>query len=136
MKLDINYENIDFDDLSEKIFSTPPQEKCSIPVSFNDNLKDMHEALVMFFTKGMKKKFGDKDGKVDLLSLSDKNFFYINNYFESISIKMNYKFYDITEYDSMYNNHFSDDKYNNLEDYCFKLKIHNKIFVLWFKVME
>ena len=59
----------------------------------------------------------------------------MNKYFESISINMNYKFYDITEYNLMYNNHFNNSNRNNLEDYCFKLKIEDKIFILWFNII-
>lgn len=135
MKLDINYENIDFEELIEKIFNSPPDEKSSIPISFdNTNLKDMHEALLMFFTKGMKKIYGN-NGSVNLLSLNESDFLYMNRYFESISINMNYRFYDIQDYDLMYNNHFDIKGYNNLEDYCFKLKIEDKIFILWFNII-
>ena len=137
MKLDINYQNINFEELIEIIFNSPPKEKSSIPISFeSNNLKDMHEALVMFFTEGMKKKFGDTEGKVNLLLLDDKDFSYINNYFGSISIYMNYKFYNITDYEIMQNNHFSNKEYQKLEDYCFKLRINEKIFVLWFNIIE
>lgn len=135
MKLDINYENIEFEELIEKIFNSPPNEKSSIPISFdNTNLKEMHEALLMFFTKGMKKIYGH-NGSVNLLSLNEDDFLYMNKYFESISINMNYKFYDINEYDLMYNNHFNSNNLNNLEDYCFKLKIEDKIFTLWFNII-
>ena len=136
MKFDINYQDISFEDLTENIFNLDPQDKSSIPISFeNDNLKDLHEALVMFFTKGMKKKFGNNKGVVDLLSLNKDNYDYINHYFHSISINMNYCFYDIEDYDIMINNHFSNKEYNVLQDYCFKIKIENKIFVLWFNTM-
>ena len=136
MKLDINYQNIDFEDLTENIFSNPPQEKASIPISFDtEDLKNMHEALLMFFTKGMKKLYG-KNGNVDLISLNSQDFFIMNKYFESISVQFNYRFYDISEYDLMYSNHFSCNVYNNLEDYCFKLKVKNKIFVLWFNILK
>ena len=94
----------------------------------------MHEALLMFFTKGMKKIYGN-NGSVNLLSLNESDFLYMNRYFESISINMNYRFYDIQDYDLMYNNHFDIKEYNNLEDYCFKLKIEDKIFILWFNII-
>ena len=136
MKLDINYENIDFEDLTEKIFNSQPQDKCSIPISFdNSNLKDMHEALLMFFTKGMKKIYG-KNGNVDLLMLDKNDFLFMNKYFESISVQMNYRFYNMEDYDIMYKNHFVNKDYSNLDDYCFKLKIKDNIFVLWFNILK
>lgn len=136
MKLDINYQNISFEDLTETLINSDPQERSSIPLSFDsDNLKDMHEALVMFFTKCMKKKFGDKLGRVNLLNLNNHDFSYIDKYFQSISIKLNYKFYDLENYDKMYTENFLNRDHNNLQDYRFKLKIENKIFILWFQVI-
>ena len=53
----INYEDITLEELSEKIFDYPIKDRCSVPISFDGiNLKEMHEALLMFFTNGMKKK--------------------------------------------------------------------------------
>jgi hypothetical protein len=136
MKLDINYQDVSFEDLTENIFNNEPQEKSSIPISFDNNdLKDMHEALIMFFTKGMKKKFGNEKGIVDLLSLKKSNYDYINEYFNSISINMNYCFYTIEEYDKMIFNHFSKKNFDSLQDYCFKIKIGDNIFVLWFNLI-
>ena len=136
MKLDINYQNISFEDLTETLINSEPQERSSIPISFDsDSLKDMHEALVMFFTKCMKKKFGDKSGKVNLLKLNNDDFEYIDRYFQSISIKLNYKFYDLEDYDTMNTDNFLNKNNNNLQDHRFKLKIENKIFVLWFQVI-
>ena len=136
MKLDINYQDISFEDLTECIFNNVPQEKCSIPISFaNNDLKDMHEALIMFFTKGMKKIYGNEQGIVDLLSLKKNDYDYINEYFNSININMNYCFYNIEEYDLMILNHFSKKNLDSLEDYCFKMKIKNDIIVIWFNLI-
>lgn len=43
---------------------------------------------------------------------------------------------DIFEYDNMILTHFNKPEKNNLEDYCFKLKVENKIFVLWFNILK
>lgn len=137
MKLDVNYEDIKFENLIDNIFEHPPREKSSIPISFDTgDIKDMYEALLMFFTEGMKRLYGNSNGIVDLLSLHKNDFSHMGRYFESISINMNYKFYDMKEYDLMYQNHFMKDKYQNLQDYCFKLKINEKIFVLWFNIIN
>ena len=136
MKLDINYQNISFEDLTKIIFNNEAQDKSSIPISFDNNLKDMHEALIIFFTEGMKKKFGNSKNTVNLLYLTENNFKHINQYFHSISINMNYRFYGIEKYDLMMKNHFSKEKLVDLKDYCFKILIEDKIFVLWFNVIN
>jgi hypothetical protein len=133
----INYEDITLEELSEKIFDYPIKGWCSVPISFDGiNLKEMHEALLMFFTNGMNKLFGNSNGNVNLLEIKEEEFLKINQYFHSLGININYKLYDIFEYDNMILTHFNKTEKNNLEDYCFKLKVENKIFVLWFNILK
>jgi len=137
MDLDINYTNITLEELSEKIFDSPIKDRCSIPISFdNITFNEMHDALLMFFTNGMKTLFGNSNGNVNLLEIKDDEFSKINHYFHSIGININYKIYDILDYDTMILNHFSKLEKNNLEDYCFKLKVENKVFIIWFNILQ
>merc|ERR1711944_266909 len=78
----------------------------------------------------MKHFYSDENGVVNLLNLDEGEFFTIKRYFHSIGIDVFYKMYDIEQYDIMYSNHFNKEKKENLEDYVFKIKIQNKIFVL------
>ena len=135
MKVDINFKELDIIELSNLIFQGQPKPKNSIPLCLEDNnIEDNYKLLLQLFTNGMKIKYGDDNGIVNLCDLEDDDYKYIQIYLESIGYTFYYKLYDIDdkELDLFLNN-------NNIEkqkltDYLFHIKIKNtnKIFILWF----
>lgn len=135
----MEYEDILFDDLAEKIFNEPPKTIKSIPISFDfKNTKELHEALLMMFTKAMKKFYSNSEGVVNLLSLNENEFNLIQRYFNSFSIKIHYQIYDIFEMNkvnNIYPSHDRADNNLNLDDHKFKLIVEKSIFIIWFSLI-
>lgn len=131
-----NGEEVDLYQLSQIIFNDDIKPKGFYSLQFEhaDNLHDLYKSLLIFFTEGMKILFG-KGGKVDLLSLSEDNFKQFNLYMNSIRINCSYQIYDENEYDQMYRENFSITQKKKLSDYRFKIKVENKIFVLFFEII-
>jgi hypothetical protein len=135
-KMNNNQQEIDLYELAQIVFYDTIKPKNYYVVQFDqaDNLQDLYKSLLMFFTEGMKILYG-KDGKVDLLSVSEENFKNFNLYMNSIHVNCTYKIYQEYEYDQMYRENFMIKEKNKLSDYRFKLKVTDKIFVLYFEII-
>ena len=110
--MDINNQNeIELNDLVEYLFNSEPQPINSINVLFdNINIKDLFESLLMIFTFGMKKLFGDYNGQVDLSSLSQDNIVYFNKYMNSFGVNLNIEVEEVKLFKD-----YEKIKYNNIE---------------------
>ena len=83
-------EEVDLEEIAEKIFSVDPQPKFSIQIQLeNSNIKELFEAMLMLTTHGMKKIFGSSEGKVNLSELTKKDIKYFNQYFQSFGMLIN-----------------------------------------------
>ena len=135
-KMNNNQQEIDLYELAQIVFYDTIKPKNYYVVQFDqaDNLQDLYKSLLMFFTEGMKILYG-KNGKVDLLSVSEENFKTFNLYMNSIHVNCTYKIYQEYEYDQMYRENFMIKEKNKLSDYRFKLKVTDKIFVLYFEII-
>ena len=131
-----NGQEIDLYELAQIVFNDTIKSKGYYAVEFDqaDNLQDLYKSLLMFFTEGMKILYGN-EGTVDLLSLSEENFKNFNLYMNSIHVNCTYKIYQEYEYDQMYRENFMIKEKNKLSDYRFKLKVTEKIFVLFFEII-
>lgn len=122
--------------IAEIIFSKPIGQKKSINLEFsNYNLKQVHEDLLTFFTYGMKYKYSDENGIVNLKKISLDQIREINSYMNMIGINMHFKTYNEYDYDKMYNENFQNTEHNNLEDFKFKLKSEDIIYVIYFSLI-
>ena len=132
----MNSNQVDLKELASIIFNKEIKEKSYYSVQFDsiENLNDLYENLLMFFTEGMKILFGI-NGKVDLFSLTSEDFVKFNKYMNSIGINCIFNIYDESEYDKMFKENFMIKIKKTLSDYRFKIKIKNKIFVLFFEII-
>lgn len=85
----INLE-LDAYEIANKIFSDTLEINNNISFS-NLELKDFFEMLLIVTTEGLKKKYGDSEGNVDISLLCNKDIDKINSYLKKINIKMNIK---------------------------------------------
>jgi hypothetical protein len=84
--------------LAQQVFSNDPLDPNSIPFEINvveetssgdtissqTNYRDVFEILLQFFHNGLKVRYGDINGKVDLSQLTEEDFMLIKQYFHSI----------------------------------------------------
>lgn len=135
-KMDITNKEVDLYELAQIIFKEDIKAPGYYSIQFDqsDKLENLYQSLLMIFTEGMKILYG-KNGKVDLLNLSEENFIKFNMYMQSIHVDCTYKIYEEMEYEKMYRENFMIKNKSKLSDYRFKLKVSNKIFVLFFEII-
>ena len=87
----MNNFDIELDDLIYEIFTNDPKSINSINITFdNIELKELFERLLEIFTKGMKIKYGDEKGIVDLSKLNNEQLQIVNKYFNSFGVNLNF----------------------------------------------
>lgn len=80
---------IDFDDVVDMVFSGQhAKEPGTYKIGFIDELEltDVFEALLMAFTNGSRKLFGDADGRVDLGSWTESEITEMAKRFQSMGV--------------------------------------------------
>ena len=83
---------LEIDELAETIFYDTPKPKFSIQIQFDtQNVKNLFESLLSLTTNGMRIKYGDNSGKVNLSDLTEINLINFNEYMHSFGIDMNIK---------------------------------------------
>lgn len=96
---------LELEELVETIFLEEPKNKFSIQLQFEESdLKKLFESLLMIVTYGMKIKFSDDSGKVNLSSLNTHRLKYFNEYMNSFGMVLlvsveNYNF--VKNYESL-----------------------------------
>lgn len=129
-------EEKDIIDIAEIIFSRIPENKNTIKLNFEDySLEQLYEDLLKFFTYGMKIKYGDENGIVHLKDLNNTQLTNINLYMNMIGVNFHYNIYKEEEYDKMINENFLNKDKSNLENFRFKLKSENIIYIIYFSLL-
>jgi hypothetical protein len=83
-------ENINIEDLIEKIINNPPAPLKTYNLVFDDvGVKQVFEFCMEIFTKLSVAKFGCGDGKVDISTWTEKTLKTITEYFESFGFQFN-----------------------------------------------
>lgn len=78
---------IDLQNLAYKVFIDEPKPRNHFNLSFDAyDLRELFEMLLTFFVEGLKKLYGDKEQKVNLNLLNEKDFSNIKKCMESINI--------------------------------------------------
>ncbi len=104
---------IELDDLIDNLFDNQPQPIKSIDVVFEDSdLKKLFESLLMIFTNGMKKLFGNSSGQVDLTKLSQDNIIFFNKYMNSFGIQL---VIEIEQFSILLGSDYEKIKYTNID---------------------
>lgn len=104
---------IELDDLIDNLFDNQPQSVKSIDVVFEDSdLKKLFESLLMIFTNGMKKLFGNSSGQVDLIKLSEDNIIFFNKYMNSFGIQL---VIEIEQFSILLGSDYEKIKYTNID---------------------
>ena len=104
---------IELDDLIDNLFDNQPQPIKSIDVVFEDSdLKKLFESLLMIFTNGMKKLFGNSSGQVDLTKLSEDNIIFFNKYMNSFGIQL---VIEIEQFSILSGSDYEKIKYTNID---------------------
>ena len=81
---------LEIDELAETIFYDTSKPKFSIQIQFDtENVKNLFESLLSLTTNGMRIKYGDNNGKVNLSNLTELNLINFNEYMHSFGIHMN-----------------------------------------------
>ena len=82
-------QEVGIDELINNIFYSPPKNEKSINLDLDcDDIKQVFQVLVEIFTKGMKIKFGDNAGSVNLDELALEDFNLMKEYFASFGFKL------------------------------------------------
>ena len=124
------------DEISQILFKQDINNYTKINLQFDNNdLKEVHFALLQIFTYGMKKLFGNSEGVVTLKNITDQDFNTINQYFKIIGFLIHYSIFNEDDYDTMIKQHFSFTEYKKLDSYRFKLKSENIIYVIYFSIL-
>tara|TARA_X000001036_G_scaffold394240_1_gene394429 strand:- start:64 stop:447 length:384 start_codon:yes stop_codon:yes gene_type:complete len=120
----------DIYEIAEYIFSKPPTPKNSIDLILGNTQEEVHKSLLMFFTKGMKLLYGNQDGVVDLLAITRSEMKLVQQYFESIGIRlMTHKQHHQNVIDEVSNKRY-------LKDYVFYLQVKQYIFQISFDYLQ
>jgi hypothetical protein len=96
---------LELEELVETIFLEEPKNKFSIQLQFEESdIKKLFESLLMIVTYGMKIKFSDDSGKVNLSTLTTERLKYFNEYMNSFGMVLlvsveNYNF--VKNYESL-----------------------------------
>ena len=98
----MDYKEIDLYQFSTNVFTNSCKDPMSIQLTVEDDkdILDIFEMLIIIFTEGMKKKFGNYDSSknmliVDLDYLTPDDFSKINQYFNSFGFNC---IYQVTNY--------------------------------------
>mgnify|MGYP001405986538 CR=1 FL=1 len=101
---------LELDELADKIFYDLPKPKFSIQIQFDTyNVKSLFESLLTLTTNGMRIKFGNNVGKVNLSDLSSKDLENFNKYMNSFGINL---IIEIEKFNPLLKN-YDNLKYNN-----------------------
>ena len=89
----IGEKEISLEDFIKVLFKTEPKEPKCFGISFFNqdsitDLKEVFENLLIIFTEGMKKLYGE-NGKVNLDKLTENDITYFNHYMLSIGLTIN-----------------------------------------------
>ena len=86
---DNNYEDLNIDQITEKVFSQPVKPPRSIQLFFdNVSLKHIFESLLTFTVNGMKYKFSRDGTTVNIENLTEENVEEIKGYVNSIGFNL------------------------------------------------
>ena len=78
---------MDIDQLAHQLFNSEPKAPHSIQIEFEGfGTEELFKSLCLLFTQGMKKFYGDKDGKVNISEISQVDIDKVNEYFKSIGL--------------------------------------------------
>ena len=147
--------DIDFFDLVQNIFTNEPKPAHSICVQFDydgndkDSVEFLFKQLTVAFTEGMKIKYGNSNGVVDLETLQESDFLKIKQYFNSFGIDVNYtirnKYTDkylkeldnIDELPDLFDDKNNVKKESNeLKDYFLNLEKNDMVYKISFDFLE
>ena len=129
---------IEFDDLLNTLFDTQPREINSIPVRFDTlDIKKLFESLLTIFTMGLKKKYGNDNGNVDLSTIGEEKINQFKKYFYSIGFSFNFNILNDTNENRNYSQRV---KYSNinitnktvLSDLFLPILSNNRIYLINF----
>lgn len=100
---DTEYKEGDDSEFLDFLFTEIPQEKNSIKLELSPTEKDVQiglhifQELLMIFTGGLKKLFGEKE-KVDITILKPEDIQLMNKYFESMGFQCMVERFNVSEY--------------------------------------
>lgn len=129
---------IEFDKLAGEIFGKPPMNKKEITISFNiNNFKELYETLLQFFVDGLKIKYGDLNGKVNLHHISKEEFDLMNKYMNSVGINTYFEIYSFLEFKRKYSNFipYNEIYSKDLKDYKYYFNVDEKIYLIYFNFL-
>ena len=105
------------DDFIKYMFEKEPKPKDSIQLECPDIDEDKNthlhifEQLLMIYVQGLKHKWHNKDGKVDLTQLTDENISLMKRYFESINYIVNIEAFDLSTYQFKFPDYFKNQEH-------------------------
>jgi hypothetical protein len=125
-------------DFANTIFTQSVKPPKTFEIECEDmDIVDLFEYLLVVMTNGLKIKYGNGEGKVDLTNLSDENLKLVNDYFHSFGFECMYVVYPI---EAEHTINFEDISYQNIElsdntkltDMCCPIKVKDKIYAIGF----
>jgi len=105
------------DDFIKYVFDEEPKPKDTIQLECPDidEGKNTHlhifEQLLMIYVQGLKHKWHNGEGKVDLTKLTDENISLMKRYFESINYIVNIDVFDLQTYQFKFPDYFKNQEH-------------------------
>lgn len=110
MEYSIEEEELNYEQFVETFFSQEPKQSGHVSISLDcDTIQDLFEKLVLLFKDGLVYFYGDNNKKINLESLSSEQIAFINRYFHSFRINVNFKVVSIKDIEN-YENEILDAK--------------------------
>lgn len=111
--MNIVEKEMDVYEIAKNLYTNPDftYKNCVI---HNTDLKNYFEMLILIVTEGLKLFFGDEEKKVDLNTLSHKDFLKIKEYLKKINIDMHLSLFTQDEWlcESLYDKYINYNKIN------------------------
>jgi hypothetical protein len=105
------------DDFIQYMFDEEPKPKDTVQLECPDidEGKNIHlhifEQLLMIYVQGLKHKWHNEEGKVDLTQLTDENISLMKRYFESINYIVNIEVFDLHTYQFKFPDYFKNQEH-------------------------
>ena len=80
---------MDITQFSEQLFNSEAMPPHSVQVEFDGfDVEKLFKALCLIFSNGLRKNYGDDNGKVDIDTLSLNDITHMNDYFKSMGLQV------------------------------------------------
>ena len=104
MEYSIEEQELDYEQFVENFFASEPKEVGKVSISLDcESIQELFERLVLLFKDGLVYFYGDNNKQINLESLNKEQISFINRYFNSFRINVNFKVVSIKDIENYEN---------------------------------